>query len=427
MNMPSPTILRAATILNNGIPAGILQETTEGYTFSYQADYLEMEHAEPVSLTLPLQVPSFHSPILVSFFDGLIPEGWLLDITTHTWKVLHWQCQHQTGFPRRDIMKICLSCGKELREENTSQYWHEKCIKAFFGTSSLPEIDLTPEKIMELAKQQVLQQVLTTGVQKKISLHLETSADHTRRLTFIGYPAGYILKPQTEDYPHMPETEFVTMLTARAFGIETVPFGLIPLADHSLAYITRRVDRAWPVTQTPKGLEKIAMEDFCQLSGRMTADKYKGSYEQCGHIISQYSVQPGLDAMEFFTRLVHAYLTGNNDMHLKNFSLLHDRTKGWSLSPAYDLICAAILLPEDKDETALTLHGKKRKLTRHDFLTLSQHMGLPENRVHHILDRGRQKQKEIYTIVANSPLPASMKDAYKTLYDERSRRLVQQA
>ena len=116
-----------------------------------------------------------------------------------------------------------------------------------------------------------------------------------------------------------------------------------------------------------------SMEDFCQLSGRLTQDKYRGSYERCAEIIRKHSVRFGFDLSEFFFRLVVCFVTGNSDMHLKKFSLV-EKTPGqrdFVLSPAYDLLPVNIIMPEDPEETALTLNGKKSNLRRKDFLALA--------------------------------------------------------
>lgn len=313
-----------------------------------------------------------------------------------------------------------MHCGQPL-DEQSHDGWHDTCVKKFFGSAGLPFLDLTKEKIEELAQKQIATKMVTTGVQKKLSIALEKSAAG-HRLTLTDMPGGYILKPQTLEYAHMPECEFLTMLTARVFKIDCVPFALIHLADGSLAHITRRVDRSWPLKKKAPG-HKIAMEDFCQLSGTMTENKYRGSHEQCGKIISRYSSQPGLDKVEFFTRIVHAFLTGNNDMHLKNFSLIH-RPQGWVLSPAYDLINAAVMPPSDKEELALTLNGKKTTLRRKNFLALAANLGIAEKTAQGVLMMGMQNRNKVHDLISSSWLSESEKNAYEALYDARSRALA---
>ena len=108
-------------------------------------------------------------------------------------------------------------------------------------------------------------------------------------------------------------------------------------------------------------MKKLAMEDFCQLDLRLTQDKYRGSYERCAKIILGYSSRKGFDMTELFMRLVFSFLVGNSDIHLKNFSLIKtDEGSGkYVLSPAYDLLCVNVIMPEDNEQFALTMNGKK--------------------------------------------------------------------
>ena len=165
----------------------------------------------------------------------------------------------------------CLCCGKLLNEENGNG-WHNSCIKKFFGTSSMPDIDVSEEILNRIAIDSTNKGFTVPGVQKKLSLHLTTGANP--RLTLVNYPTGYILKPQTEDYQALPEMEYLIMQMAAATKIQTVPFAMVRMpSQNNYAYITKRIDRI-------KG-KMLAMEDFCQLDGRLTEDKYRGSYERC--------------------------------------------------------------------------------------------------------------------------------------------------
>ena len=146
------------------------------------------------------------------------------------------------------------------------------------------------------------------------------------------------------------------MHLAELAKVNVVPHSLIRFADGELAYITKRIDR------TAKG-EKLPMEDMCRLSERLTEYKYKGSYEKIAKIIMQYSSVPKLDVINFWEQVVFSWLTGNADMHLKNFSLYSQRKGYYSLTPGYDMISTALLMPKDTEELALTLYGKRRKIT----------------------------------------------------------------
>lgn len=215
----------------------------------------------------------------------------------------------------------CLCCGKTITENASTREkewcWHKKCVKKFFHTDELPVLDITKEQLEILADETVNEGLTVPGVQKKLSLHLST--DMQSRLTIVDYPTGYILKPQTEDFENMPEYEDLAMRLVEIMGIQTVPHALIKL-DHEYAYITKRIDREI----TEENVNLYAMEDFCQLSRRLTQDKYKGSYENCGRIVKRYSSMPGLDLTEMYLRVAAAFVVGNSDMHLKNFSLIEN-------------------------------------------------------------------------------------------------------
>lgn len=278
----------------------------------------------------------------------------------------------------------CLCCGKELGENTSRQEkkncWHNRCVKKFFGTKELPALDISEQHLEELANSTVNQGLTVPGVQKKLSLHL--SQDSAARLTVVDYPTGYILKPQTEEYPSLPEFEDLTMRLAETAGIRTVPHALLK-TENTYAYITKRIDRNIHATYT----ELYAMEDFCQLANRLTQDKYKGSYELCGRIIKKYSTHPGLDLSELFLRVLFSFAVGNSDMHLKNFSLIESQpaSRSFSLSQAYDMLPVNVILPSDKEQLALTLNDKKRNLRRKDFKEFAKNCGIPEKSSENLL------------------------------------------
>ena len=279
------------------------------------------------------------------------------------------------------MSNFCYCCGKPL--ENGK--YHPSCIRKFFGTTVIPKIEINKEILEEQALQFVKKNQTVTGVQKKLSLHLDSSGK-SPRLTLVGYPAGYILKPESSEYPFLPQSEFVVMKLAEMFKIRTVPSMLLEFEDGSFAYITKRIDR--------DGDRKIHMEDFCQLSERLTEDKYKGSYEQCGKIISKYSAIPLADKTDFFNRVFFSWLMGNNDMHLKNFSLIQNES-GFVLSPAYDLLPVRLVAPFDTEELALNLNGKKNRIKKSDFLSLAKSLEISETVAEKLMKRALETAGKI--------------------------------
>ena len=209
-------------------------------------------------------------------------------------------------------MERCLYCYGELQSEEVD--FHARCAKKIFGSVTAPVLPYTRDEISTLAEQVIRSQTTLTGVQAKLSLDINKERNQPQRFTIVGLWGRYILKPQSDVFRQLPEVEDLTMHLAQLAKIKTVPHSLVRFADGELSYITKRIDRG------VKG-EKLAMEDICQLSERLTEYKYKGSYEQIAKIIANYSSVPKLDLVNYWEQVVFSWLTGNADMHLKNFSL----------------------------------------------------------------------------------------------------------
>lgn len=309
-------------------------------------------------------------------------------------------------------MSRCLCCGKEMRAD-ASHGWHTSCIKAFFGTAEFPDIDVSKEVLNRIAIDSTNKGFTVPGVQKKLSLHL--SKDNSPRLTLVNYPTGYILKPQTDEYEALPEMEYAIMSMAEISGIKTVPYALLrlPSQENSFAYITKRIDR--------EDGQMLAMEDFCQLDGRLTEDKYRGSYERCGKIISAHSSAKGLDITELFLRIVFSFAVGNSDMHLKNFSLIEtaERSKDYVLSAAYDMLSTNIVIPDDKEQLALSLNGKKQNIRRKDFMIFAETIGIPQKSAEKMIGKVCRMRDKYIAMCKDSFMPDDMKAALEKLIDER--------
>ena len=311
-------------------------------------------------------------------------------------------------------MSRCLCCNKEIRKPSDSELktgWHDKCVKRFFGTTVFPELDCSEKELEKLANMTVNKGLTVPGVQKKLSLHLDKE-DRVAKLTIVDHPTGYILKPQSAEYAALPEAEYLAMNLAVIAGIKTVPFALIRM-NGTYSYITRRVDRM--------GDKMFAMEDFCQLSGRLTSDKYRSSYENCGRVIKEYSKNTGIDLTELFHRLLFCFIIGNSDMHLKNFSLIEDApgSRLFGLSPAYDMLPVNVIMPADKEETALSLNGKKRNIRKKDFAMLADNLGIPDNVANRMRERIILYKDAFISEVNNSYIPEEMKNRFVDLIGDR--------
>ncbi len=309
----------------------------------------------------------------------------------------------------------CLCCGKPLHNENDPGQWHPSCIKKFFGTKMLPEISVDESVLEDLAARSTSKGFTVPGVQKKLSLHLFSEKGRSR-LTLVDYPTGYILKPQVAEFEALPEAEQLVMCMADAVGIHTVPHALIREND-VFSYITKRIDRV-----SEKGqMKMLAMEDFCQLGLRLTENKYKSSYERCAKIIDRYSSRKGMDKTELYLRLVFSFVIGNSDMHLKNFSLIETEEKSgrYILSPAYDLLPVNLLLPEDTEQFALAMNGKKSRIRKKDFLVFADRIGIPSGPAMRMITFLISKKELLQAMCRDSYLPAHLKDAFCDLIDER--------
>lgn len=313
--------------------------------------------------------------------------------------------------PTKFYGRRCLHCYEPLKEIQSD--FHQACNKRFFGQLHTPVLGYALDDLQELASQIVQSQQVVTGVQAKVSLSLYRKADknRTKKLTIVGLYGDYILKPPSEFYQELPELENVTMRMAEVCGLNTVPSSLIKLKDETLCYITKRVDR------TRKG--KLHMEDMCQLSERLTEDKYKGSHEQVAKLLLKYSASPLLDVSNFYELVLFSFFTGNSDMHLKNFSLLEQSGLGMVLSPAYDLVPTALVNKADKEELALTLNAKKRKLKYTDFLAAYLRAGLSQKVLDNTLELFLYCKPEMENVLEKSFVSDELKENYRTLLHSR--------
>ena len=313
-------------------------------------------------------------------------------------------------------MSRCLYC-YQLLVDGQLEY-HPACSRKLFGRTTPPAFPYSEAQMLGLAEEIVRQHMTVTGVQPKLSLSLVpgSAADGPARLTIVGALGGeYILKPPTSRYPHLPEVEDATMHLAEAARIATVPHGLLRLQDGARAYVTRRIDRR-------KG-QKLHMEDMCQLTERLTENKYDGSHEQIAKALRNFSANPGLDVVNFYELVLFSFLTGNADMHLKNFSLLHTPGLGYGLAPAYDLVATALVNPADMEELALTLNGKKKKLRQEDFRIAAQRAGVDDKVMTGMFTRFVRVRPAWEKLLAESFLPAELKKDYLALLQRKFEQL----
>ncbi len=310
-------------------------------------------------------------------------------------------------------MNKCLYCYGVLKEGD----FHSECSKKFFGTTFALIVPYKLNELYKLGKIVVEKKVTLPGVQSKLSMELDKHIKAEPKLTIVGLWGNFILKPPTKDYPSLPENEDLTMKIATIFGLKTVSHSLVKLMSGELAYVTKRIDREKKL--------KLHMEDFCQLTERLTEDKYKGSMELIIKTIDKFSSNPGLDKLSFFELTLFSFLVGNADMHLKNFSLLYQHGM-INLSPAYDLLSTRLVITEEEDpeETALTINGKKRKLRKNDFICFAEFAGLTKPQIEKSFLRFESKLTEAIDFIDTSFLSKSLKLRYKRIISERAKRLL---
>lgn len=311
-------------------------------------------------------------------------------------------------------MRKCLFCYQTLTEQGVD--FHPSCSRKIFNQPVPPHLHFSGDEIEVLAAEVIRSRTAVTGVQPKLSLHLFKDAGaKEHRFTMVGLWGGYILKPPTETWLQLPEVEDLTMHLARIAKIPTVPHALIRMSSGNLAYITKRIDRS--------GKGKLAIEDFCQLTERITEDKYHGSHEQVAKGILKYSATSGLDLVRFFELVLFSFITGNADMHLKNFSLLEQPGLGMTLSPAYDLVNTALVNPADNEELALTLNGKKRKIDIQDFMTAMNGCNITEQQQQNIFNKMAKSLPAWLEFIDMSFLSDDFKQKYKEIILQRMQRL----
>lgn len=386
--------------------AGTLTENDDGgFVFLYDTSYLQEPSAIAISNTMPLRGEAYVSNALFPFFDGLIPEGWLLDIAEKNWKL-----------DSRDRMGLLLACCSSAigavsirRFGDAPAHEATEDLDGNHGLDGNTAFDFpyTDDEINDMARRLVASRISVSGVQPKLSVHLERSAGESPRITIVGFEGNYILKLPTKGYPELIESEYAAMSLSRKCGIRTAEFGFATLSGGRRAYVTRRMDR------TPRMKH---MEDFCQLTERMTERKYYGSYEQIAKKIRLYSSAGGADAIRFFEIVLFSFLTGNSDMHLKNFSLLREDDGSWRLADAYDLLPVRLLMPDDTEDMALTLNGRKARIDGDDFRTFAKTIGLSERQAVHAFSRiADTLMSNLDNVIVESPLTDEFATRFKHL------------
>lgn len=442
--------MKSEKVYYNNILAGVIEELSTGEVqFSYAPEYLNDEKNPAISTSLPKRIEPFKEQGLPPFFDGLIPEGWLLTLAADIYKLnpirdrfalLLATCQDTIGavtigkplvrkekktkkWDHEHLEKLaeelgakyqkCLYCYKPI-DNKKEKIYHRKCSRELFNTESAPVLDFDANKLKELGEQNINEKLVVPGVQRKVSLSIDETlgvkGQKSYRLTIANLWARYILKPKSH-LPHLPENEHLSQMMARVANIKTANCGLIPLANGELAFISERFDR-------PRTGGKLHVEDFCQILEKRPEQKYIGSIEQVAKslrkITSKHSPEDGV--LRLFEMVIFSFIIGNSDLHLKNISIL--QMPHPTLSPAYDLLCTDIWIKDDV-QTALSLGGKKNKLIAQDFLNLAEHMGVKAKVVQNVYSQMKKCMPAWYKLIDASFLENQDKAKYKTIIETR--------
>lgn len=267
--------------------------------------------------------------------------------------------------------------------------------------------DQVKEAIARAAKMSI------QGVQPKLSVRLNLTKE---TFEIVDKGGRYIFKPQTQNYREVPENEDVTMRLAECIGIDVPLHGLVYSIDNTMTYFIRRFDREGRN-------KKLAVEDFAQLSGKDRETKYDASMEQIVSLIEQFCTFPAIEKLKLFNLTLFNYLVGNEDMHLKNFSVIRRNLKV-ELSPAYDLLNSTIVL-NSREELALSLNGKKNKLNKNDFFEYfaKERLELTQKSVAQTVGRMVNGFPRWIDLIQKCFLSDSMKKRYIDLLNQRINKL----
>jgi serine/threonine-protein kinase HipA len=252
------------------------------------------------------------------------------------------------------------------------------------------------------------------GVQPKLSAVLKQKE---QRFEVVDIHGKFILKPQHHIFPQLPENEALTMRMAESCGIEVPLHGMVYSKDGSLTYFIKRFDRHGRN-------KKLAVEDFAQLAGLTRDTKYNYSIEKLIRLVEEHCTFPVLEKARLFHRILFNYLVGNEDMHMKNYSLIRQENK-IELAPAYDFLSSTLVLKGNIEESALTIKGKKNNLTKNDLIKYlgQERLSLNDRIISNTLNQLSNARKDWYRLIGISFLNDEFKEKYSELVHERSGRL----
>lgn len=393
-----------------GTFAGVLERLESGYRFQYDADY----KGPPVFLNLPLRAGSKTWEPFPPGFDGLLPEGVLLEQLlvagkldrSDKWGQLMAVGGDLTGF-------LSVISEKEAEETPTSARVAERRkarAKIQPGAGALP---YAWSELVTFHSREAPRMSLS-GVQPKVSAVFSRKEGQFRMVTERG---SYILKPSPQAYPEAAANEALSMALAAEAGIDVPHCGLVGSRDGHPVFWIERFDRQGPGNQT-----RLRVEDACQVLEVPSSWKYLGNLETLVRAIRAFTSNPTLQLARFFDRVLFNWVIGNGDMHLKNWSLIENGPL-IELAPAYDYLNTSILIDRE-EESALELAGRKSGFDRAGLLDTfgGDLCELQPARITRML---RRLQSLDWTgHIRSSALSDPAKAAYLALVEERIHRLA---
>ncbi|MCK5000517.1 MAG: HipA domain-containing protein [Anaerohalosphaera sp.] len=287
----------------------------------------------------------------------------------------------------------------------------DKQLQSMFGKPVRPGISISLDQI-SIEAQKLAGKLSISGVQPKLSVRLEGN-----ELLPVARNGQYILKPQTQEFAQLPQNEYLCMQMGSLFGLNTAQSILLKLADGSQAYLVKRFDRF----KKGNRMEKLACEDIHQILGG--PDKYAGSHIQIAKVIRDYCSFVPIELQRFYEMTIFNFAIGNGDAHRKNFSLLTDQKSVVALSPVYDLVSSRLVIPEEAEEMALTLNGKRNRLNRNDFLAFAESIGIEANYAESKIAELLDLSNKFTDLITKSALTVRLQERFLEITTQRLNRL----
>lgn len=428
---------------------GILRkESEQEYTFTYDLQWIQAKRGN-LALSLLTSQISYTNKILFPFFDNLIPEGWLLSYVEQIQRVdkknrfaillatgLHTigavsivpiteeqieippyqpafsaSTKERLSFPNNE--RRCPYCFDFIGISEVKRKGHIKCIRELWGTTRSLKILLDEKEPLEVFRHTIYGASIS-GAQRKGLFQL----DEDTLSPALNHKAEIILKPQGE-FSSLPENEHVTMSIAKKLRFNVPPCGIFNVPQLGKVFAIRRFDRN-------KQKQWLRMEDFGQILGEISDDKYSKSYNQIAKAIRKYSDAVKVDLIDFWRRLLFSFFIGNGDMHLKNWALLErENLDGqFRLSPCYDFLNTRLPLPKERFELAIPMDARQNKLNGKRFLEFAQKLKIEKEALKIIeeLPQWLEVTKDFVSVCYLSELE---KERYLEIVEERYQRLLQ--